>query len=51
VWLARRRDGLLHKSGTKAGRGEVILRLDYGRFIGIAGSRGKGRERVAAALT
>jgi hypothetical protein len=29
----------------------VILRLDYGRFIGIAGSRGKGRERVAAALT
>jgi hypothetical protein len=39
-WGRRRRVRLLHKSGTKAKRGEVVLGLEYGGFFGNAGSKG-----------
>jgi hypothetical protein len=47
--LDERRDGLLHKSGTKAGWGKVDPRVGYGGIISIAGNM---REtRAAATLT
>jgi hypothetical protein len=46
------RVGLLHKSATKAKRGEVVLALDYGGFFGNADIKGWGKkETTATALT